>query len=279
MNPSYQHYATHDESEYPELWDGCIGAWAPCLGPTGTRLHDLSGRSNWGTLTSMDAATDWVVDGGRFGLDFDASNDYINLGTAQFVTIGQPYTLSWWEKITSSANTYQSRFSLSAGGTIRLAVLRTKDASYSPLAFGYAPGTGAQSTVPSAPSVVSSAGVWNHFVISAQSFGQTIADLCVVNGRSLTVGFPAPGLVSLPNNGFGWDGVDGGAEAIIDDVRLYSRKLTIAECRLLYSGGFGRGIAYTPSRRRKAYFLGPAFNPAWARGANQFVQPSMIGVA
>ena len=40
--PSFQDYGTYDESAYPELWDGVVGYWAPCLGPTGTRLFDVS---------------------------------------------------------------------------------------------------------------------------------------------------------------------------------------------------------------------------------------------
>ncbi|MGV2337667.1 MAG UNVERIFIED_CONTAM: hypothetical protein LVR18_27485 [Planctomycetaceae bacterium] len=36
--PSLSDYGTHDESAYPELWDGVVGAWAPCLGPTGNIL-------------------------------------------------------------------------------------------------------------------------------------------------------------------------------------------------------------------------------------------------
>jgi len=228
----------------------------------------------------MDAATDWAVDNGRYSLDFDASNDHIDLGAAQFLTVGQPYTLSWWEKITSSANTYQSRFSLSAGGSVRLLVLRTKDpANYSPLAFGYSPTAVDHTSVLSAPSVVSSVGSWNHFVIGAQSFGQGIvASLCVINGVSFSLTLKGNGFTTIARNGFGWDGLDGGSEALFDDVRIYRRLLSLNESTLLYSGGFGRGIAYTPRRRRKAYF-GQQFNAAWARGSNQFIQPSLIGVA
>ena len=280
-NPSYQDFATHDDSAYPELWEGCVGAWAPCLGPSGLRLHDSSGRQNWGTLTNMDAATDWVVDGGRYSLDFDASNDFADLGSSQFLTVGQPYTLSWWEKITSSANTYQSRFSLSAGGSVRLLILRTKDpASYSPLAFGYSPTAVDHTSVLSAPSVVSSVGSWNHFVIGAQSFGQRIvASLCVINGVSFSLTLKPAGFTLIQRNGIGWDGIDNGSECLIDDVRLYGRQLSVEEAKLLYFGGLGRGIAYTPRRKRRIYSLGPSFNAAWARGANQFIQPSLIGVA
>jgi hypothetical protein len=75
--PSYADYGTYDESAHPDLWDGVVGYWAPCLGPTGLRLHDVSRWNNWGTLTNMDAASDWGVDGGQYVLDFDGSNDYV----------------------------------------------------------------------------------------------------------------------------------------------------------------------------------------------------------
>jgi hypothetical protein len=44
---------------WPELWRGCVGAWNPGLGPTGLRLYDWSPYRNHGTLTNMDAGTDW----------------------------------------------------------------------------------------------------------------------------------------------------------------------------------------------------------------------------
>jgi len=48
------------EAEYPELWKGLVGLWAPYLGATGLTLHDWGGRKNHGALTNMDPATDWV---------------------------------------------------------------------------------------------------------------------------------------------------------------------------------------------------------------------------
>jgi hypothetical protein len=78
MVASWQHYGTYDESAHPDLWNGVVGYWAPCLGPTGLRLHDVSRYGNWGTLTNMDAASDWVIDGGQYALDFDGSNDLVS---------------------------------------------------------------------------------------------------------------------------------------------------------------------------------------------------------
>lgn len=75
--PSWAEYGTHQESEYPELWDGCVGAWAPCLGPTRLKLYDLSGNGRHGTLTNMAQASDWPKSFGQHCLDFDGTNDYV----------------------------------------------------------------------------------------------------------------------------------------------------------------------------------------------------------
>ncbi|GIV45045.1 MAG: hypothetical protein KatS3mg035_2168 [Bacteroidia bacterium] len=32
--PSWADYAIGHRSRYPELWEGCIGAWCPALGVT-----------------------------------------------------------------------------------------------------------------------------------------------------------------------------------------------------------------------------------------------------
>jgi hypothetical protein len=59
-----------------------VAAWIPSLDTAGngtTTLTDLVGSNN-GTLTNMDAATDWVADtdaGGVRALDTDGTNDYI----------------------------------------------------------------------------------------------------------------------------------------------------------------------------------------------------------
>jgi hypothetical protein len=59
-----------------------VAAWIPSLDTVGngtTTLTDLAG-SNDGTLTNMDAATDWVADtaaGGVRALDFDGVNDRV----------------------------------------------------------------------------------------------------------------------------------------------------------------------------------------------------------
>ncbi len=84
IRPSFkQGYArSAGESKHPQLWKGLVGAWVPDLGVTGNTLHDVSSFKNHGTLTNMDAGTDWVVSEGKHTLDFDGTNDYVDLGAA-----------------------------------------------------------------------------------------------------------------------------------------------------------------------------------------------------
>jgi len=72
------------ESANPNLWDGLGGAWMPGLGVTGGTLRGVSGNENHGTLTNMDAATDWVTTSKGLALDFDGgtSSNHVSLGAS-----------------------------------------------------------------------------------------------------------------------------------------------------------------------------------------------------
>src|SRR3989344_2545886 len=60
---------------------GLVGYW-PMNENTGTIAGDASGNGNSGTLTSMDATTDWV-DGKRGkALDFDGGDDFVSIPNA-----------------------------------------------------------------------------------------------------------------------------------------------------------------------------------------------------
>lgn len=96
--PSYATgYARNaSESANPNLWKGLVGAWMPSLGVTGEKLKDVSGNGNDGTLTNMDAASDWVATSKGLALDFDggSSSNYISLGASN--DIYQDLTEATW---------------------------------------------------------------------------------------------------------------------------------------------------------------------------------------
>jgi hypothetical protein len=95
---TYQNgFAPRDgEPLFPELWDGCVGAWNPGLGPSGLTLRDWSPYENHGTLTNMDPGSDWVTNRGEHALDFDGINDEVLIGNIQRFQFAhnQPFSLS-----------------------------------------------------------------------------------------------------------------------------------------------------------------------------------------
>ena len=98
--PTLADYGTYDESEFPELANRVLRAWSPCLGVTGSRVPDLSRASQWGTLTGMDAATDWTLGDGAFGLDFDGVDDWVDFGSNSFS--GTDFSVVSWFRILSA---------------------------------------------------------------------------------------------------------------------------------------------------------------------------------
>jgi hypothetical protein len=96
---TYQNgFAPRDgEPLFPELWRGCVGAWNPGLGPSGLTLRDWSPYKNHGTLTNMDAGTDWVASQGRYALDFDGVNDFVGIsGVTYPATTSDPFSIVVW---------------------------------------------------------------------------------------------------------------------------------------------------------------------------------------
>jgi len=100
-----------------QLERGVVGYWCPMLATTGLRLYDRSGRGNSGTLTGMDAASDWVTSkvrntAGRV-LDFDGVNDLVTVPQARFQL---PFSVSVWF-LSRSATTVQNLFGLGSSTT------------------------------------------------------------------------------------------------------------------------------------------------------------------
>ena len=88
--PSYAagYAKSASESAHPNLWDGLVGAWMPSLGVTGDTLRDVSGNGNHGTLTNMDAATDWVTTSKGLALDFDGIGDHASIPDSPVFKLG-----------------------------------------------------------------------------------------------------------------------------------------------------------------------------------------------
>ena len=85
--------------------------WCPSLDSVGngtSALYDLVGSAN-GTLTNMDASTDWVADtasGGVRYLDFDGTNDFIDYGATLGLAGLSSFSFGCWVHKTAATEIY-----------------------------------------------------------------------------------------------------------------------------------------------------------------------------
>jgi hypothetical protein len=220
------------EPEYPQLWRGLVGAWAPCLGPTGATLRDWSGRANHGTLTNMDAGTDWLMSSG-YSLDFDSSDDYVlttNTDTSNTFTLAawiRPTTVSGVKGILVADTTAYRRGVWVFDGAI----------------YGQ---SGISADTFMAGSV--SANAWQHV---AMTVDQGVRRQLYVNGKSVydtTVSGTVPSC-TVPYNIGRSSGNEQYFSGLLDDVRTYSRALNASEVAIL---SMRRGVSFEMRERRRA---------------------------
>jgi hypothetical protein len=239
-NPSYRSgfYSPRrgGTPKYPSLWDGCVGAWAPSLGATGLTLRDESVYGNHGTLTNMDAASDWVVSGGKGALDFDGTDDRVTTT----LKIGSWNAISYviWvrPRITGQFQALVTNWN-SDGEVFELFISNASDFVGSSFPFGV--------------SFAATDNIWQHVALTRGSDTRLY-----VNGiLQGTIANQSP-ISSIQNLTFG-DRPTGGSYPLngqMDDIRVYDRVLTPSEIRTLATR---RGIAYE-SRRRLAVRSGAA---------------------
>jgi hypothetical protein len=206
--------------------------WCPSLDDSGNgtnTLNDLSGNGRNGTLTDMDAATDWVGDtasGGVRALDFDGTNDRVTSAT---IANQSALTISAW--INTSASTRSGIVSIGASGAgaymdvLATGVLRCAiENNLTSFIFR------------DSSSVVSGQG-WRHVAMTA-----TVSAVNVfVSASNVTTGGSASGTIlqialGTVNAARGFLSPYGGfLSARLDDMRIFGRVLTQAEITNLAS--------------------------------------------
>jgi hypothetical protein len=234
-------------------------AWIPSLDTAGngtTTLNDLIGSRD-GTLTNMDAGSDWVADTGAGGvraLDFDATNDYATLGSGVVVPSSGGLAISWWEKVSATAGPFHSRFRFYTGSQAFF-VFRSTMAAYATLSFSR-DGVASSLRCAGAMSLATASGSWVHFMISgtAGANSTTPANWSLYeNGVSKTIDAGGEFSSQTANvNQIGWDSLLSGAGCLLDDVRVFHQSLDSSDVAYLYNSGSGRGrIPVTGESRRR----------------------------
>lgn len=220
---------------YPSLWKGCVGAWAPCLGPSGIHLLDWSGLRRDGTLTGMDPGTDWVTAGDTYVLEFDGTDDYVQLGPLSGAGASATTVAGWI--YFNNFGTFRFLLDGSTSGPTGNGIsLYVEIGTGNVVFWNYSASFLARSTQ------ALQANTWYHICatwdgttsklfINAKQDGESVGDSSTAGGGSFRIGSSATYLTF-------WLGM-------LDDVRLYDRALSPQEIALLASR---RGIAYELDR-------------------------------
>lgn len=106
VTPSYSQGFAHNKSQSasPWLWDALRGLWVSALGKTGSKLFDVSGRKNHGSLENMDSS-DWAVDRRGYFVELDGISQYIDFGSSEALRILGDLTISIWIRQATSPGT------------------------------------------------------------------------------------------------------------------------------------------------------------------------------
>ena len=235
------------ESAYPNLWRGLVGWWLPSVNPRGgNRLFDLSPFRNHGTLTNM-TNDDWVVSGGAGALDFDGTDDYVDSKTTMQLT--GSFTVSAWinfSRIQSSASIVDALVNVQSTTYANYwANLGTVD---SRLEFSLFDGT----NNPRSSVLFSTTNKWLHVTgvrnVSSDTVVLFVDGVQVASVTDTTTSVPPHSQVSI-----GGQVAPAGryANALLDDIRIYNRALTVPEIRLLASK---RGIGLQPRPKQYTFY-------------------------
>ena len=262
--PSWSDYAAGEESESADLLRGIVAHWVPALGPSGLRLHDVSGWNNWGTLTGMDAATDWVISPDQYALDFDGVNDYVLVTRSRvFDQLIGNKTVQAWVKTSSPGSSF--RTVISRDKTFSITLLNSIFGIYS----------WADSAFRSSGVNVAD-GTWRHLAVSIRA-GITNGSQCFVDGVPRGSAFTYSVQVGNTTNDLTIGTALSAVNAVVtefvngqfDDIAIWSRAMTASEIQAVYN--LGRGGMLRRRRQRRVYIPEAAFRAYWARQRAQLI--------
>lgn len=220
---------------------GLIGAWCASLGATGFRLLDRSGRNNHCSMLNT-ASTAWKTSGGKLAFNHDGTDDRVFSSLFQMSAMGnQTNSFSIWINPTTT-NSQTRIFGLGEFGVSFGLRFNFQNLEF---AFG---GTAVLSVTMTSAAY---ANRWTNICGVADASGARLFfDGVQVGTRSDTVS-----LTKTSGLGIGYRfGINSDFySGLTDDLRIYSRTLTLPETRQLFIAGRGFGLLpERPKRRGKA---------------------------
>jgi hypothetical protein len=236
-----------------------VAAWIPSRDTAGngtTTLTDLVGSNN-GTLTNMDAATDWVNDisnGGIRALDFDGLNDFINLGNTTGLA-STAFTVSFWMRWNGAdANNNRGLIGKYGSGNTRGWAIATANTDSVGISEINQPGTvvfyyQSNASTFNSSQAIGSVGTtvnnnaWRHVVCTFNPSIRTEIFIDGTSARNTTLSVPS----SVASHASSAEIARYASNAAtcflgrLDDLRVFNTALNSSDIAYLYNGGNGRG--------------------------------------
>jgi hypothetical protein len=211
-----------------------------------------------GTLTNMDAPTDWVRSSGPYALDFDGTNDYVT-GSAPALALAFPFTVSFW---------YYPRARAAYIGMVSVMTAYDETAANGWIIQDGANGNvGHVGMICGGTQIKTSSSVlnmWQHYtaLFNGASSVMYRNGVVQVSGTTGTPSYSTTPVIKIAS----WIATNGYNNCLMDDVCVYNRALTAGEIRTLSRR---RGIAY--EARRNQDYGSSGFQSAWARQRAQLI--------
>ncbi len=225
---------------------GLVGYWS-MDDATGTAATDFSGSGNTGTLTNMSAtpSVNWVNGYRGRALNFDGSNDYVNIPSTTNLPTGQgARTISLWlnQRTRATGATIGPFFSMLNGGSgqafglqlTSIAATNCINAGSSPNVFLFTDGVNSNNNICVTGSQIPSLNAWHHIVFifnGSTDFAYYLDGTSALTGTfGTTINTNTTGINIGVNSAssYYFDG-------LLDDVRIYNRALSAQEVQDLYN--------------------------------------------
>lgn len=229
---------------YPELWRGCVAAWAPCLGPTGLTLRDWSGRQSHATLTNATTNAAWSVLSGRYAITLDGMDDFLQTSYNLPATADFSFSGSFRTNQSSEGNLFSNNNAQAGRCDIKATSLN--GSIYTPLLF-----------INGSPSLLlygtsqSNTNQWRSITVTRRG---TLFSMWLDGIRESTATSSNAIDQTLPFR-IGSHAAPGGFQFLagsFDSIMIHNRCISDQEIRLLHSR---RGIAY--EMYGPAYYMPP----------------------
>lgn len=243
---------TYDDALYPNLWDRCVGAYAPYFGPQGSKLYDFSLQQNHGTISGMVASNNFQSHEGGGYLNFDGVDDLMQAGKIGGLFGQDQCTFSlWFMKFNTTGAAGNVGFGPTTTNNYRVGIFVNGATTY------FVVENGAANTYLSGALSIGD-WVWNHLAFTYDGNASTkivgYLNGNVISGMTVTGTLPSTlpaeanaNILELGRFQGTW------ANNWISDGMIHSRVLHPNEIRLLASR---RAIAWLPRPRSQVSMSG-----------------------